>query len=153
MKLLTKAIEKQLAKYPIYSQDGKGGKAQVICKFFNPCGSQTWYILEGEKQDDDYILFALLDNMGERESVFRRPVQRQFRIRGGCGAELVFRDGVCLGGAEAIQAPSRPDKTSGDEAAIRPPRLFFVRSPARRSSRTAKRQTPQFGKRSGGKAT
>lgn len=60
MKLLTKAIEKQLAKYPIYSQDGKGGKAQVICKFFNPCGSQTWYILEGEKQDDDYILFALL---------------------------------------------------------------------------------------------
>ena len=41
MKLLTKAIEKQLAKYPIYSQDGKGGKAQVICKFFNPCGSQT----------------------------------------------------------------------------------------------------------------
>lgn len=36
MKLLTKAIEKQLAKYPIYSQDGKGGKAQVICKFFNP---------------------------------------------------------------------------------------------------------------------
>ena len=70
-----------------------------------------------------------------------------------CGAELVFRDGVCLGGAAAIQAPSRPDKTSGDEAAIRPPRLFFVRSPARRSSRTAKRQTPQFGKRSGGKAT
>ena len=67
MKLLTKAIEKQLAKYPIYSQDGKGGKAQGICKFFNPCGSQTWYILEGEKQDDDYILFALLDNMGERE--------------------------------------------------------------------------------------
>ena len=56
MKLLTKAIEKQLAKYPIYSQDGKGGKAQVICKFFNPCGSQTWYILD-----------ALLDNMGERE--------------------------------------------------------------------------------------
>lgn len=46
MKLLTKAIEKQLAKYPIYSQDGKGGKAQVICKFFNPCGSQTWYIPE-----------------------------------------------------------------------------------------------------------
>ena len=70
-----------------------------------------------------------------------------------CGAELVFRDRVCLGGAAAIQAPSRPDKTSGDEAAIRPPRLFFVRSPARRSSRTAKRQTPQFGKRSGGKAT
>ena len=41
-----------------------------------------------------------------------------------CGAELVFRDGVCLGGAAAIQAPSRPDKTSGDEAAIRPPNVI-----------------------------
>lgn len=67
MKLLTKAIEKQLAKYPIYSQDGKGGEAQIICKFFNPCGSQTWYVLEGEKQSDDYILFALYESMGERE--------------------------------------------------------------------------------------
>lgn len=67
MKLLTKAIEKQLAKYTLYSQEGKGDEAQVICKFFNPCGSQTWYILEGEKQGDDYILFALLDDMGDRE--------------------------------------------------------------------------------------
>lgn len=41
-----------------------------------------------------------------------------------CGAELVFRDRVCLGGAAAIQAPSRPDKTSGDEAAIRPPNVI-----------------------------
>lgn len=49
MKLLTKQIEKQLANYPLYSQDDKGGDAKIICKFFNPCGSQTWYILEGEK--------------------------------------------------------------------------------------------------------
>lgn len=56
-----------------------------------------------------------------------------------CGAELVFRDGVCLGGAVAIQAPSRPDKTSGDEAAIRPPRLFFCTKP--RSSEQPHRQT------------
>ncbi len=67
MKLLTKQIEKQLAKYPLYSQDGKGDDAKVICKFFNPCGGQTWYILEGEKQGDDYILFALCECLGERE--------------------------------------------------------------------------------------
>lgn len=30
MKLLTKAIEKQLAKYTLYSQEGKGDEAQVI---------------------------------------------------------------------------------------------------------------------------
>lgn len=67
MKLLTKQIEKQLANYPLYSQDDKGGDAKVICKFFNPCGSQTWYILEGEKQGNDYVLFALFEDMGVRE--------------------------------------------------------------------------------------
>ena len=37
---------------------------------------------------------------------------------------MPMRDRVCLGGAAAIQAPSRPDKTSGDEAAIRPPNVI-----------------------------
>ena len=53
MKLLTKAIEKQLAKYPIYSQDGKGGKAQVTLQVLQPLRQSDVYILEGEKQDDD----------------------------------------------------------------------------------------------------
>lgn len=67
MKLLTKAIETQLAKYPIYSQDGKGGEAIVICKFFNPCVTQTWYVLEGEKEGNDYRLFTLFKDMNGQE--------------------------------------------------------------------------------------
>ena len=67
MKLLTKTIEKQLAKFPLYSQDEKGEEAQVICKFFNPCGSQTWYVLEGEKIGDDYRFFVLFDDTTNRE--------------------------------------------------------------------------------------
>ena len=49
------------------TKKNKNNKTKNNNKFGVPCGSQTWYILEGEKQDDDYILFALLDNMGERE--------------------------------------------------------------------------------------
>lgn len=36
MKLVTKALEKLFAKYPIYSQDGKKYDAVVIAKFFMP---------------------------------------------------------------------------------------------------------------------
>ncbi|GAF67471.1 unnamed protein product, partial [marine sediment metagenome] len=48
---------------------------QVVCKFFNPCGAQTWYIVEGKPitSDDgesvevvgldqpDYIFFCYVD--------------------------------------------------------------------------------------------
>lgn len=49
MKLITKQIEKQLAKYPIYSQEDRGEDAIAICKFFQPNGSYTWYVTEAEK--------------------------------------------------------------------------------------------------------
>lgn len=59
MKLMTKEIEKELLKHPLYSQDGLGLEAKVIVKYFNPCGSGTWLITEGEKQDNgDWLLFG-----------------------------------------------------------------------------------------------
>lgn len=67
MKLLTTEIEARLAEHPICSQDGKGDDATVICKFFNPCGSQTWYVLEGEKEGDDYYLFTLYKDHNGQE--------------------------------------------------------------------------------------
>lgn len=67
MKLITKEIEKRLVKHPLYSQDGKGKDAKVICKFFNPCGRGTWYVLEAEKQaNGDWLFFGLVD-LYERE--------------------------------------------------------------------------------------
>ena len=61
MKLLTKAIEKKLEKFPINSQDGKGVEAEIVCKFFAPAGSWTWYVLEGEKlKDGDWLLFGIV---------------------------------------------------------------------------------------------
>ena len=49
MKLITKELEKIFEKYPIGAQDGLGGKAKVIAKFFNPIGPGTWLITEAEK--------------------------------------------------------------------------------------------------------
>ena len=58
-KLMTKEIEKLIAKYPYLSQDGKGLDAKVLVKFFLPCGGATWYITEGEKTENgDYILYG-----------------------------------------------------------------------------------------------
>lgn len=59
MKLMTKEIEKKLEKHPIYSQDGKGKEADVLCKFFTPWSNWSWYVLEGEKQEDgDWYLYG-----------------------------------------------------------------------------------------------
>lgn len=57
--LMTKELEKKLSKYPIGSQDGKGMDAEVVVKYFNPCGAGTWLITEGEKQEDgSWLLFG-----------------------------------------------------------------------------------------------
>lgn len=59
MKLLTKELEKKFMKHPIGSQDGFGGNAEVLVKYFNPAGAGTWLITEAEKQDDgNWLLFG-----------------------------------------------------------------------------------------------
>ena len=59
MKLITKEIERKFEKYPIYSQDGKGLEADVVVKFFNPCGVGTWLVVEADKlENGDYELFC-----------------------------------------------------------------------------------------------
>lgn len=67
MKYITKQIEGWLNKHPLYSQDGKGIEAVAGVKFFNPCGRGTWYVLEGQRQEDgDWLFFGLVD-LYERE--------------------------------------------------------------------------------------
>ena len=46
MKLLTKELRKKLP--PLYSQDGKGGKAVAYLKLFTPSSSWSWYITYAE---------------------------------------------------------------------------------------------------------
>ena len=65
MKLLTKELEKKIPK--LYSQENNKDP-MVVCKFFNPCGSATWWIIEGQKEDDDYLMFGLCMLFGPEEA-------------------------------------------------------------------------------------
>ena len=58
MKLLTKEIEEKFNTHPFGSQDGLGGNAEVLVKYFNPTGAGTWLITEAEKEDDDWIMYG-----------------------------------------------------------------------------------------------
>ena len=57
MKLMTKEIEKKLLKTETGSTLGNMD-AEVIVKYFNPCGSGTWLITEAEREGDDWCLFG-----------------------------------------------------------------------------------------------
>ena len=60
MKLWTKELEQKAIKFPLYSQDGKGKRAKVLVKYFNPYGTGTWIITEAEKQENgDWLLFKI----------------------------------------------------------------------------------------------
>ena len=59
--MMTKEIEKSLAKFPMYSQDGRMGDAKLIAKYFDPCSQWTWYVTEGERTEDgDWEFFGLV---------------------------------------------------------------------------------------------
>jgi hypothetical protein len=65
MKLLTQEIRRKLP--PLYSQEGRGGKAIAHVKYFSPSSSWTWYILEGSPIQDetgtevDFHFFGLVE--------------------------------------------------------------------------------------------
>jgi len=64
-RLLTPQLEKALKDYPLYSQDGKGKEA--VCVAIFALGSVRWFILEGEAEEDDTILFGIAIGLMEDE--------------------------------------------------------------------------------------
>lgn len=57
MQLLTKKIKKKLPK--LYSQENEKDP-MVYVKFFDPVGSWTWYVTEGEERNGDFLFFGLV---------------------------------------------------------------------------------------------
>src|ERR1035441_9961477 len=51
MQLLTNTIKHQIPK--LYSQENESDP-MVVCKFFDPTGSWTWYVVEGEEKEFEY---------------------------------------------------------------------------------------------------
>ena len=56
-RLMTTQLAEALEGYPLYSQDGKGKEA--VCRAIFALGSVRWFILEGNREDDDVILFGI----------------------------------------------------------------------------------------------
>lgn len=64
-RLMTPLLEEALKGHPLYSQDGKGKEA--VCVAIFALGSVRWFILEGEVQDGDTILFGIVVGLMEDE--------------------------------------------------------------------------------------
>lgn len=61
-RLLTKELVEALKDHQLYSQDGK--KQDAICYCVFSIGNITWYILEGQLEGDDFILYGIVVGMG-----------------------------------------------------------------------------------------
>lgn len=64
-RLMTPQLAETLKGFPLYSQGGKG-KDAVCCAVF-ALGAVRWFILEGEVQTDDTILFGIVIGLMEDE--------------------------------------------------------------------------------------
>ena len=58
MDLLPPNVRAALARFPLYSQKGRGKDAVVIVKYFFPAGRYTLFVTEAEFDGDDARLFG-----------------------------------------------------------------------------------------------
>lgn len=64
-RLQTPQLEEALNGFPLYSQDSK--RKEAICRAIFVIGSACWYILEGEREGDDTIMFGIVIGLLEDE--------------------------------------------------------------------------------------
>ena len=64
-RLMTAKLAEALKGYPLYSQDNKG--KEPICRAIFALGSIRWYILEGQAEGNDIILFGIAIGMPVEE--------------------------------------------------------------------------------------
>ena len=64
-RLMTPQLEEALKGFPLYSQNGKGKEA--VCRAVFALGSVRWFILEGEAEENDIILFGIVMGLMEDE--------------------------------------------------------------------------------------
>lgn len=64
-RLMTSDLAEALKGYPLYSQDGKGKEA--VCRAVFALGAVRWFILEGEAEGNDTILFGIVIGLAEDE--------------------------------------------------------------------------------------
>lgn len=99
MKLMTKEIERELEKNPLYSHDGEKEK-KVIVKYFTPDSNWTWYVTEGSKREDgDWEFFGLVEGFETEWGYFTLSELESAKGPLGLGIErdLYFNDKKIVG--------------------------------------------------------
>jgi len=80
MKLLSAEILKRLPK--LYSQENEPNP-KIIVKYFHPLSNWTWYVTEGEKQEDgDWLFFGLVDGHEKELGYFLLSQLKGVKVRG-----------------------------------------------------------------------
>ena len=64
-RLVTEEVQKALAAYPLYTQDGKQKNAVCVCLF--RIGNVRWYILEGQEEGNDFAFYGIVAGLYETE--------------------------------------------------------------------------------------
>jgi hypothetical protein len=81
---------------PLYSTENIPKEDKIfICKFFNPTGLGSWYIAEGEEQEDgDWLFFGLVDLYEKEWGYFTLNELKSVRGAFGLGVErdIFFHD-------------------------------------------------------------
>lgn len=95
MQLLTEAIKKKIP--ALYSRESTHNESLpcFTCKFFDPCGSWTWYVLEGEElENGDWRFYGLVTGFESEWGYFMLSELESVRGPLGIGIErdLYFED-------------------------------------------------------------
>ena len=86
MKLLTEEIKSKLPK--LYAnEDKKPEDIPIICKFFDPTGSWTWYVTEGQKEGDDFTFFGFVRGFENEAGYFSLNELQSVKCHFGLGIE------------------------------------------------------------------
>jgi len=93
MKLMTKELEKKLP--ALYSNEKKSAEeTKVIIKYFHSFSSWTWYVTEGDKQEDGtYMFFGYVRGTENELGYFSETELAELKIMGlGIERDLHFGD-------------------------------------------------------------
>ena len=64
-RFMSSSLEETFKDYPLYSQDNR--KRNAICLMLFTLGNIRWYILEGEKTNNDFTLYGTVVGLCETE--------------------------------------------------------------------------------------
>ena len=84
MKLLTDEIRRGI---PALRSQEQVADPVVFVKFFDPCGSWTWYATEGQPEEDDFCFFGMVHGHEKELGYFMLSELESFRGPLGLGIE------------------------------------------------------------------